>query len=423
MPRTNIEHGAVVMKQVVLRRKKKASGLTPLGEAMRRLGAKLPDDAATMTPAVLLRAARWPSHDFEPVRSTFWSTPLSFHEMSPHSGNADEPWHEEYEDEGRVAPYWQVGTTKYGELLMCADADAEADPEVFFFLPDEGAEDMASMPLSQLLGILRAVPSVTAERPELAPVTPALEQLIEVIERPNAARVAEAIADGEDPNALFERRGVIECPLSLALRGPCRAGTATVVKTLLDAGADPNGPMVIDAILERKAEGTDDFHRALADLFERGARIDPAHPASTLPVQWAEVRSLALMIDHGLDVNATSASALVGGFELSSLCFAIDRGDVERTKLLVERGADVDYVVPSFEVTPLHFAVATSEERRARELVELLLAGGARCRRSTRLPDKWRTGSSRRGGESSLTPRELASQLGRHDVAKLLPDD
>ena len=56
-------------------------------------------------------------------------------------------------------------------------------------------------------------------------------------------------------------------------------------------------------------------------------------------------------------VNVVSASQDVDGFELSSLCVAALRGDVERAELLVKSGADVNYIVPSFEVTPLHFAV------------------------------------------------------------------
>ena len=137
-------------------KKKRAPGVSKsILEAMRKLGAVLPEDAPTLTGIQLLAKARWPAHDFEsrPRAANAWQygSVCSFEPPRAHWGTGNEEIHD---DEDEKAPYQKIGATSHHELLVRSDDDA-GDPEILFFEMDEGAEPASGTRLSAVLAGLQ----------------------------------------------------------------------------------------------------------------------------------------------------------------------------------------------------------------------------------------------------------------------------
>ncbi len=265
-----------------------------------------------------------------------------------------------------------------------------------------------SVPLSTLLGNLRPKKATPA----------ALKKLVDAIEKGDLPLAQEAIREGADVNK-ETRRDVPVSPLGLAMRNLHRDGVGAILVALLDAGANPNHPTVMSVLL-MDAREKDWFDAAAAALFAHGARITPEQQ-QLMPVLLASPTTLERMIDHGLNPNATAGTTYVKPtIQLSSLCEAAWRGSYENAEVLVRRGADLHYIAEPYGLTPLHFAVTS---KHAHRLVPYFIQNGARDRRSNVL----QAGLLRYEGKDvsitspGLFARELAEQIGRPDVAVLVP--
>ncbi len=384
-------------------------------EHLRRLGVILPENAPYLAAPALFGLARWPAHDFESRPPSSEYRHVSFDPLS----DADP-------DDERLARFHKVAQFNDCYYLLMKNGEGATDPSLQVYDFHDGVF-YGTVRLSTLLGGLQIIESTRPPSPArpLEPVENALEQLIEGVERSSRATVERALTDGANPNAMFERRTRNLTPLAHALRGPCRSGTAGVVDALLDARANPNDPTVIDAILARMGEPTEDSHRSIAAVLARGAHIPPAHPDTTTAARHAAARSLELLIDHGLDVNALilkSRGRLHGVPEYSLLCEALWDAPYANVEILLRRGADVNYVTPAHGLTPLHFAVMAPDAKR---LVPLLIERGARMQRSLPLPLHLFKHESPvlPAFEHGHTPRELATRYRLADIAALFPEE
>jgi hypothetical protein len=372
-------------------------------DALTKLGAVVPEGAASLPSIAVWEQTRFPTGDLE-------SRPNPKHWFEPRrlGLHRPQPFERALRNQS-PGPYVAIGATDAQALLWrVSDGDA-ADPSILVFEYEDG--ESLALPLSTLLKNLRPK----------KPTPKALKQLVDGIEKPSLEMVTEALREGANVNASI-KRDIAVSPLVLALRRMFYPGVPAIITTLLDAGADPNHPVVISTILSGSGAGSDVYDDAVAAIFAHGGRLPSKHMAATAPCMLVRPKTLELMIDHGLDVNANVMNAYVNPMiALSSLCEAAWRGGYERAEVLVRRGADVHYVAEPYGVTPLHFAVLSADAAR---LVPLLVERGARDRRSRAVPK----GLFRWANEPVVidapgeTARELATRIGRADIAAMIPE-
>lgn len=371
--------------------------------ALKKLGADLPDDAASLDAAELLAKVRWGAGDLESkaITGKHWFEPrrVSFHVPRAYGG----------EPIPKSAPgdFLEIGSTDHQFLLLRVADAAVPDPSIIVLDPEDLNIDLG-VPLSTLLANLRPKKSTPA----------ALKKLVEAIEKGNLPLAQEAIREGADVNKEI-RRDVMVPPLGLAMRNLHRDGVGAILVALLEARADPNHLTVMTEMLSG-ARSNDTFDAAAAALFAHGARITSKH-SQLMPVIFASPKTLERMIDHGLDPNATAERTFVKPMiQISALCEVAWRGEYENAEVLIRRGADLNYVAEPYGLGPLHFAVTSKDAHR---LVPLFVEHGARDRRSNALP----AGLLRHDGKDVTIPspglfaREVAEQIGRPDVALLIP--
>jgi ankyrin repeat protein len=96
------------------------------------------------------------------------------------------------------------------------------------------------------------------------------------------------------------------------------------------------------------------------------ALTDDEQVVYTDALRTGKVNVVKKFLDHGTDANFTS-------FAWSSLQMAAGKGQLAVVKLLVERGADVNYQHPITKMTPLHLAAYEGYT----DVVKYLLSKGA----------------------------------------------
>src|SRR5262249_11264612 len=138
-----------------------------------------------------------------------------------------------------------------------------------------------------------------------------------------------------------------------------------LVKSLLDAGANPNGappdgwPPLMDAV------GKPEIMRL---LLERGADVEGKGNFPLIrAANFEDARSMALLLDHGAKIDATDDS---GRTALINIAESTD--STQLVKLLLARGAAVN-ARDSNRKTALTYA----RQRKRRRVVEALLRAGA----------------------------------------------
>ncbi len=150
-------------------------------------------------------------------------------------------------------------------------------------------------------------------------------------------------------------------------------GNAASVKTLLEAGADPNAldnrgatPLVYAAYSFEKTKL----------LVEHGARVKVAAKNGVTPLDVAAVvhgnaPAVRYLLDHGAEIVKPDVKS---GRESYVLTEAAERGDLETIKLLLAHGGDVT-VIDAFGETPLMSAVGGDPLSQCEEKTDLLLPG------------------------------------------------
>jgi ankyrin repeat protein len=160
----------------------------------------------------------------------------------------------------------------------------------------------------------------------------------------DAAKARQLIAHGADVNA---RTKAGRTPLLIAAR---QDGAYPVVKLLIEKGADVKA---LDSV---------------PDFFS-----GPGLNALMLAAKSSDVRTVKLLAQHGLDVNARNPNGDTALFE------AAWAGNTDVVRYLISKGADVNAEIAQFPFkgfTPLAIAAATDHA----EIADMLIAAGARVR-------------------------------------------
>jgi hypothetical protein len=180
---------------------------------------------------------------------------------------------------------------------------------------------------------------------------------------PNGPAVVAALVEaGADPNSRFEGGRHTETPLHWA----ASSDDVEVLDALIDAGADveapgasiAGGPPLDDAI------GYGQWHAARR-LVDRGARVDKLWHAAALGMT-ARVEELLVATPPPPPDEVSEA--------FWQACHGGQRRTAER---LLAHGADVNWIPPYTEATPLEIAASLSTRRQA--LVVWLRERGARA--------------------------------------------
>lgn len=149
---------------------------------------------------------------------------------------------------------------------------------------------------------------------------PAEARLMDAVVTADVGRVEKALASGANPNRMTPHGGHAQAPWKIALRQarPNRPETAAIVRALLKAGANPevawgeepsrSGGYSVqgaDPILEAVSTESPDVARALLQ-----AGLDPrlGQVALELAVERGNAEIVHLLVEAGVDVNATAAS-------------------------------------------------------------------------------------------------------------------
>ena len=243
-------------------------------------------------------------------------------------------------------------------LLSClAPALAQAR-DVGVFLPDAVGRLGVKKPLMSPAVRVIAAPISGPGAQALVPDHLALLEAIAVRDRKSVQTLARRAGV---PNRLPDGRS----PLVMAVD----AGDVEMVRTLLDAGGQPN---VKDGFgrtpLGLAALGG--HHRIAVALLGRGARPDAKEDNGAVPLHHASSLGfdaiVSALLDAGADVEARDRPGH------TPLINAIRNGRTSTVKLLLDRGADPQ-LAGKDKLSPLYWAVY----RRHRAIADALVAAGA----------------------------------------------
>ncbi len=210
------------------------------------------------------------------------------------------------------------------------------------------------------------------------------------VRREDLSAVDALIKAGADVKAA-NRYGVT--PINLA----ATSGNAAIIRRLLDAGVDPNSanPGGETALMTAARSGRIDAIRLLLD---RGANVnakDNEHAQTAL--MWAVIENhsdaVKLLLDRGADINARTTVTITKGEYvparpaaasgagiirqralptpnggMTPLLFAVRDGNTDITRLLLDRGADVN-LASGNHTSPLIIALLNGQVGIATELL------------------------------------------------------
>jgi ankyrin repeat protein len=228
----------------------------------------------------------------------------------------------------------------------------------------------------------------------------AVEKLIDAAMYGNLKKVQELIASGVDVNAIATCN---RTALSLAIQG----GKILVIHALLDAGADPNLPDETDDGLAANAplaEAASTFFATNRSemvrlLIQRGSNVNQqdaeGQTALMRTLRYSDIEVVKILVEANADLDIRDndgntvlmmaelgkstkivnilkqAGATQQGLKEVELLQAIDRGDIDRVKILLKANLNVNARIG--ETTALCRAAA--EDRC--EIAKLLIAAGA----------------------------------------------
>jgi len=264
-----------------------------------------------------------------------------------------------------------------------------------------GAVVLMAMFGAVLAGLTVALPNPADSRPQFVRSSEKGYPLKQAAERCNADLVRELIAMGASPDAYPEHPEDDRSPLLAAVS----AGSAEIVRMLIDAGADVNrttGPLVISALDETIDDGNVELARL---LLEHGADATGSLGDAILRRR-GDI--LTLLLQHGADVHALETISHPGPDECATLLVEIG-----------EKKLAADLACKMVGVSP----PAWDEElgRRARELESVFLAWAERYKllgdhaSATRLcewkTERWKWSGLDLNRESSLVQMSACFRL------------
>jgi hypothetical protein len=188
----------------------------------------------------------------------------------------------------------------------------------------------------------------------------------------NIAQVTSTILQAAQRERVVSIREQIDYALALVCSGRVARECGVqreLIDVLMDAGADPDSALVsalahrevaaVERLLERGAKLTllasvctgrkDDVARLM-----RMASADERQAALAGAALFGQADALALLIDHGVDLNAYSPS----GFHphATALHYAVDLGSLAAVKVLARAGAELGTRDRVHQGTPLDWA-------------------------------------------------------------------
>ncbi len=264
------------------------------------------------------------------------------------------------------------GSAEIVQVLVDAGADIEAKGFMGRTPLSLAAEEGASEIMKVLLG--RAPDSATAASGDgqkaASPSAIGSKALFAAIESDNAAMVRLLVEAGADVNAAEGFGG--NTPLHEAVE----EGNAEIVQILVDAGADIEAEGFMDQTplsLAAEEGASEILQILLGQSADNGTQEGedkqaPAIGSEALftAIEKGDVETVRLLVEAGADVNA--AEGFGGNTPLHE---AVKKGDVEIVKILVAAGADVN-AEGYFDRTPLTLAT----EEGATEILQILLGTG-----------------------------------------------
>jgi ankyrin repeat protein len=150
-----------------------------------------------------------------------------------------------------------------------------------------------------------------------------LPALAEAAKKGDLRKVKELISSGHDINDAGKRGS----PLILAAQG----GHMDVLKTLVEAGADPNITSAMGATALNKAAELGNIPM-LNYLLENGSQVGPL--ALIMAAREGFLKVVRILVDAGADLNATQH------WGQTALMLAAKNGHAAIVKYLLEKGAD-----------------------------------------------------------------------------------
>jgi ankyrin repeat protein len=208
----------------------------------------------------------------------------------------------------------------------------------------------------------RALDNATSASETPAPV----KRFLDAIVADDAAAIGRLLAD--EPSLARSADGFG----STALMHAAATGSIAVMRTLLDAGADPN---VSNSRRATALHGAQPDVAKVALLLSKGAAVDPKTIEGRTPLYVAAslaagTPSMRLLIEAGANPNADT---VVGATPL----FPAVNSSAEMTKILLDKGANPNHATKS-GATPILFT-------RDVAVVELLIARGADVRARSKI--------------------------------------
>jgi ankyrin repeat protein len=180
--------------------------------------------------------------------------------------------------------------------------------------------------------------------PQLSP--PRLPSVAEVFADERLRRVAAAAEAGDAAQVKAQMKAQGLSPSDLDAVQPAGVNllmyeisvrNETAVRTLLDAGADPN-VMTPEGLSPMLIAGAADDPRYLGLLLDKGGdpnlKTPPGEPLLVQLVPYGRWDNMIALLDHGADIDKAGPSGQTAAFRLGAL------HQFDRVHALLERGAD-----------------------------------------------------------------------------------
>ncbi len=189
--------------------------------------------------------------------------------------------------------------------------------------------------------------------------------LVRAIWDENVGEVRRLLAAGEDVNFLDESTETL--PLGEA----ARSGEPELLRTILDAGADPNGRSSGGRTALMMLDNEDADAGMVRALIAAGAKVnlkdEEGNTALHVAAEFEKAEVLSALIEAGAKVNASNKEGK------TPLMVAAEEGSLDNVKALIAAGADPNHRSKEGET-----ALKLAREYEYWEIVAALVAQGAR---------------------------------------------